>query len=624
MSEIDLNQYFVHPLGLNAPKAAGFITTYSGHGYTPLDIATSDNYRDRLGTPIYAMCDGEVTNVHYNHGSTQYDTSYAGGNDITILAENTLSQSSGILNGDLIIYHCHLVNPSEYPQFPTLHIGDKVKKGQLIGGMGCSGHTEGSEWFDGPVGQYVHLHLDIKPLIRTGTAAYAEYSNKTCAGQAVGDRLGYAIFSQEPVYIKIQGSSDTPPPGGIEYDPTSCNNAMGGTMVPEYGNSYGSLSMSENFMGAYPDSLTTLSNNPGLKMAYLICTHEFGEGEEGISYAKLLRATILYRSPTDYQTAYNYRAEGSTLETFCRWWQERGWGSYNVITESQQKSDWDLEKAQTIYKNIRYGPAYGLTQAHTIEGFQACPFQNNHSGPTPVPGEATIINLATVVEFLPGLYYTIFTTNWDMDQTRREPNPAVIPNEDTHTHEERDGCHYFDGLIVVNKSYPMTQAAISAVGGLRSETIAAYNNLKAGWEAYASQHNIRNEPMSVSGGSLYGTGGYRSYSDQQSIYNSYPSSTRDTYSARPGYSEHHTGYAIDITSASSDSQTGYVARYPNQSAWLAQHCHEYGFIIRYPYGKDSITGYIYEPWHVRYVGTKWANKLKNTTIEEYFGITSQY
>jgi len=109
---------------------------------------------------------------------------------------------------------------------------------------------------------------------------------------------------------------------------------MGGTMVPEYGSSYGSLSMSENFMGAYPDSLTTLSNNPGLKMAYLICTHEFGEGEEGISYAKLLRATILYRSPTDYQTAYNYRAEGSTLETFCRWWQERGWGTYNVITES--------------------------------------------------------------------------------------------------------------------------------------------------------------------------------------------------------------------------------------------------------------------------------------------------
>ena len=91
MSEIDLNQYFVHPLGLNAPKATGFITTYSGHGYTPLDIATSDNYRDRLGNPIYAMCDGEVTNVHYNHGSTQYDTSYAGGNDITILAENTLA-----------------------------------------------------------------------------------------------------------------------------------------------------------------------------------------------------------------------------------------------------------------------------------------------------------------------------------------------------------------------------------------------------------------------------------------------------------------------------------------------------------------------------------------------------
>lgn len=611
--------YFQHPLGMKAPGAV--ITTYATHGYTPLDIVPGNTTdAERMGTPIYSMTDGVVTAASYNLGSTEYDDVVElGGNAVTIRATNTLSQAEDILTGDFLIVYCHMVNPNEpeYANFPKLEVGQTVKKGDIIGGMGASGHTEGS-WYVNGHGLYAHLHLDIKPLIKTNTQTYAAYHNAQCAGQSAGDRLGYAIFSQEPVYIKVIGSSDAPPSGGIEYDPTSCNNAMGGTMVHEYGNSYGSLSMSENFMGAYPDSLITLNNNPGLKMAYLICTHEFGEGEEGISYAKLLRATILYRSPTDYQTVYNYRAEGSTLETFCRWWQERGWGIYNVITESQQKTDWDLEKAQTIYKNIRYGPAYGLTQAHTIEGFQACPFQNNHSGPTPVPGDATIINLATVVEFLPGQYYTIFTTNWDMDQTQREPNPAVISKSEEHTHEERDGAHYFDGLVVVNKSYPMSQAAISAVGGLKSETQSAFNQMKQAWNAYVRTHSTTGST------NMFITSGYRTYADQQTIYNSYSAETRDTYSARPGYSEHHTGYAIDITLASSDPTTGFVATCRSMAEWLEQHCWEYGFILRYPQNKQSITGYIYEPWHFRYVGVENAQKFKGTTMEEYFNISSKY
>lgn len=610
--------YFQHPLGMKAPGAV--ITTYDGHGYTPLDIVPGNTTdAERMGTPIYSMTDGVVTEASYSLGSTEYSEAINGGNYVVIRATNTLSQAEDILTGDFLIVYCHMVNPneSEYANFPKLEVGQTVKKGDVIGGMGASGHTIGG-WYVNGHGIYAHLHLDIKPLIKTNTQTYAAYHNAQCAGQSAGDRLGYAIFSQEPVYIKVVGSSDAPPPGGIEYDPTSCNNAMGGTMVHEYGNSYGSLSMSEDFMGAYPDSLITLNNNSGLKMAYLICTHEFGEGEEGISYAKLLRATILYRSPTDYQTAYNYRAEGSTLETFCRWWQERGWGIYNVITESQQKTDWDLEKAQTIYKNIRYGPAYGLTQAHTIEGFQACPFQNNHSGPTPVPGEATIINLATVVEFLPGQYYTIFTTNWDMDQTQREPNPAVISKSEGHTHEERDGAHYFDGLVVVNKSYPMSQAAISAVGGLKSETQSAFNQMKQAWNAYVRTHSTTGST------NMFITSGYRTYADQQTIYNGYSAETRDTYSARPGYSEHHTGYAIDITLASSDQNTGFVATCRSMAEWLEQHCWEYGFILRYPQNKQSITGYIYEPWHFRYVGVENAQKFKGTTMEEYFNISSKY
>ena len=65
-----------------------------------------------------------------------------------------------------------------------------------------------------------------------------------------------------------------------------------------------------------------------------------------------------------------------------------------------------------------------------------------------------------------------------------------------------------------------------------------------------------------------------------------------------------------------------------ESQWLKEHCYEYGFIIRYPKGKDKITGYMYEPWHIRYVGKELAEKLYNKgnwlTLEEYYGIDSEY
>lgn len=192
----DFMNYFCHPLGLKAPEAV--ITTYDGHGYTPLDIATTEPDGQRLGMPIYSMTDGEVLYAHYNYGSTEYTEAYPGGNDITIKATGTLSQSNGILDRDLVFYYCHLVNPNEaqYSHLPILTPGQKIKKGEIIGGMGCSGHTEG-----GWNGKYVHLHVDTQALLLPGTAAYQEYYNKMCAGQQAQNRLNFAIFSQEPTFI---------------------------------------------------------------------------------------------------------------------------------------------------------------------------------------------------------------------------------------------------------------------------------------------------------------------------------------------------------------------------------------------------------------------------------------
>ena len=134
------------------------------------------------------------------------------------------------------------------------------------------------------------------------------------------------------------------------------------------------------------------------------------------------------------------------------------------------------------------------------------------------------------------------------------------------------------------------------------------------------------------------TSGYRTYSYQSSLFNQYIANERAahpdwtyeqavtqvlTYSARPGTSEHQTGLTIDVSAQSVSYRLDQSFGDTKEGKWLAKHCHEYGFIIRYPYGKEKITGYSYEPWHIRYVGTTVASYLykNNLTLEEYYGIT---
>lgn len=113
---------------------------------------------------------------------------------------------------------------------------------------------------------------------------------------------------------------------------------------------------------------------------------------------------------------------------------------------------------------------------------------------------------------------------------------------------------------------------------------------------------------------------FRSYSDQVEVFASYMKADDgekvSNYSARPGFSEHQTGLAIDCNTI--DSDFGYTA----EGRWLEEHAHEYGFIIRYPKGKEDITGYEYEPWHIRYVGYEAAKYMydHDQCLEEYLGM----
>ena len=171
-----------------------------------------------------------------------------------------------------------------------------------------------------------------------------------------------------------------------------------------------------------------------------------------------------------------------------------------------------------------------------------------------------------------------------------------------------NGVTYVDGVLVANKTYGLPASYYT--GDLTAECDSAYDRLKAA--------------AAKAGYSLYISSGFRDYETQEVIYNRYVANdgkaNADRYSARPGHSEHQTGLAIDLNGVSDafgDTATG---------KWVAAHCHEYGFILRYPKGKEAQTGYMYEPWHIRYVGKSVATKIAESglCLEEYYGITSEY
>lgn len=125
---------------------------------------------------------------------------------------------------------------------------------------------------------------------------------------------------------------------------------------------------------------------------------------------------------------------------------------------------------------------------------------------------------------------------------------------------------------------------------------------------------------------LFAVSGYRSYERQESIFAANVEQDGEehanTYSAKPGESEHQTGLVMDISSedVGFDLTTDFGAT--TEGEWVKNHSHEYGFIIRYPKGKEDITQYQYEPWHLRFVGVEAATKIKENeeTLEEYLSV----
>ena len=178
---------------------------------------------------------------------------------------------------------------------------------------------------------------------------------------------------------------------------------------------------------------------------------------------------------------------------------------------------------------------------------------------------------------------------------------------------EMENTDMNDGyLIICNKyhklkdNYVPDLVSLSGYGGGQMERVAA------------SHFKEMSNAAKKDGISIYNVSGYRSYNTQKNLYNNYVNrdgkKKADTYSARAGTSEHQTGLASDINSVSSSFEN------TNAFKWLIKNAYKYGFILRYPKGKEFITGYMYEPWHFRYVGEEVAKVIyeKDITYEEYY------
>jgi D-alanyl-D-alanine carboxypeptidase len=196
------------------------------------------------------------------------------------------------------------------------------------------------------------------------------------------------------------------------------------------------------------------------------------------------------------------------------------------------------------------------------------------------------------------------------DEPKESPKPPVekpanemyLPNQKYPTTPTIK-----NGLVVANKHYPLPVDYNKGEDSLARE---AFNKMAAA--------------AKLDGFELVAFSTFRSFERQETLYNQYVAKdgkeAADQYSARPGYSEHQTGLAFDIGEKNFEQHWA-TASFGETPAgeWVSQNAHFYGFILRYPLGKEEVTGYMHESWHFRYVGVEPATDMftHKQTLEEY-------
>ncbi|PNZ25616.1 D-alanyl-D-alanine carboxypeptidase [Staphylococcus petrasii] len=178
-----------------------------------------------------------------------------------------------------------------------------------------------------------------------------------------------------------------------------------------------------------------------------------------------------------------------------------------------------------------------------------------------------------------------------------------------HKRVTKNGCTYIDNILIVNKEISLPS---SFNPGEKPESQQALQKMF---------NQARKEGIN-----LYKISGFRNYQTQVQLYNQYVArdgkKAADKYSARPGHSEHQTGLTYDVGAVGSNKNLYESFGNTKEGKWIAKNAHKFGFIVRYPKGKEKITGYQYEPWHLRYLGKDTATKVYKSgkSLEEYLGL----
>lgn len=176
--------------------------------------------------------------------------------------------------------------------------------------------------------------------------------------------------------------------------------------------------------------------------------------------------------------------------------------------------------------------------------------------------------------------------------------------------------------VVVNKQRPLNPINYVPKGKVKIGYVWA---AKPAADAYAK---LKAAVSANKLGTLCVNSGYRDYLTQTQIHSQKVRllglRAGEELAARPGYSEHQTGLALDVSTVGLGCRIGSFGS-SLASKWVAKNAWQYGFIVRYPYGKTKVTGYVWEPWHLRFVGVELASDMKAkkiTTLEEYFTLPS--
>ncbi|REE03793.1 D-alanyl-D-alanine carboxypeptidase [Citricoccus muralis] len=182
------------------------------------------------------------------------------------------------------------------------------------------------------------------------------------------------------------------------------------------------------------------------------------------------------------------------------------------------------------------------------------------------------------------------------------PTASAVPDEPELDHDSPDSLH-----VLVNKLHPLDPADYAPQDLHGPDLPASKAGMELREEAAGAAEDLF-AAAAADGVDLTLVSAYRSYGYQQSTYGGwverYGQAEADRISARPGYSEHQTGLAMDVGAADGACTLEQCFGDTPEGAWVAEHAAEHGWIIRYPDGAEDVTGYSPEPWHLRYVGTE--------------------